>query len=277
MPALYLDCENAAEQDDAIVQAKRILAEASTDSQELALAAVDFPYKRLSVLPRTWAAYDKLIDTPVVRNGVPFHWYQADGRPVRIIAGGCSYVELALIRCALREIGEVRNLGWCTHHDLSTAELTATIILPHDATLPEEIVLRSVGGRVLQIEEMRADISPYCPDCHTMSTRRCIHDRRRPPIPPPGWDVPRRAPMSSVSPELGVVRSSPELLRFHSPEPEPEPALVRPRPVQQAPVQPRSLLPPPEVMRAPSPELIRAPSPELVRVPSPELAHTPLP
>ncbi|KAJ1844908.1 hypothetical protein LPJ70_002744, partial [Coemansia sp. RSA 2708] len=43
----------------------------------------------------------------------------------------------------------------------------------------------------------------------------------------------------------------------------------------QAPVQPRSLLPSPEVMRAPSPELIRAPSPEPVRTPSPVLVRAP--
>ncbi|KAJ2725855.1 hypothetical protein H4R23_004101, partial [Coemansia sp. Cherry 401B] len=275
MPTLYLDCEDVAEQTRVLGHTKAMLAEASTDSQELALASAQKYFMRLAVLPRTWATYDKLIETPVVRDGISHYWYQANGRPVRIVAGGCGFVELALIRCALREIGEVRNLRLDTSDGLPTSEFTATIILPLDAELPGEIVLRSIDERILQLEELRADITPYCPACCTLSTRRCTHDRRQPPIPPPGWDAPRRAPMSSASPELGVVQPSPELLRFHSPEPEPEPAPVRNRPAQQAPVQPRSLLPPPEVMRASSPELIRAPSPEPVRTPSPALVRAP--
>ncbi|KAJ2363392.1 hypothetical protein H4S01_004327, partial [Coemansia sp. RSA 2610] len=186
MPTLYLDCDNMAEQDDALAYAKALLAGASTDTQELALAAAARHFMRLAVLPRTWATYDKLIKTPVVRNGVPYHWYQADDRLVRIIAGGCGVVELALVECALRGIGRVHDLKHNRYQGYATDEFTATIILPPNTELPDEVVLRSAGGQALQIERVCNDLTPFCATCRKLSYRRCPHDRRL--APPPELD-----------------------------------------------------------------------------------------
>ncbi|KAJ2303999.1 hypothetical protein IWW52_006502, partial [Coemansia sp. RSA 2704] len=148
------------------------------DPADSAIAGVDATRGRLGIQLRSWADYNKLIKLPFIKNGCPRHWHRRGGRPVRIIAGGCGVVELPVVESALREIGEVRDVQYVMYEHYRTGEYTATIILPHNDQLPEGVALRRFNGRVLQIEQIRHDCTPFCPKCLFTSCRRCPHDRR---------------------------------------------------------------------------------------------------
>ncbi|KAJ2356547.1 hypothetical protein H4S01_006678, partial [Coemansia sp. RSA 2610] len=159
IPTLYIDCSGYLLQHGVLRYARQTLAQGGPDGQPLKVGAVAFQDTRLAVQPCTWDAYDMLLDMSIMIQDSPCHWYQASGRPVRIIAGSHDFVELPIVECALREIGEVRSVNHGTFRDpqvdgdLHTDEFTATLILAHDDELPDEIVLRGAGGLALQLEQ----------------------------------------------------------------------------------------------------------------------------